>query len=187
MPLLELVYVAAVGSFTTAAAISDLRTRRLPNWLTVPAFAAAVLMHTVVNGLAGLGFSLLGFATGFGLLLILWLIGGGGGGDVKLMGALGAWLGVSLTLCVFLISALIAAVVTVAALLAGMLSRSYGYVNRRYLATGSAGRLAPRRPGDEDSRQRRQVQRRVLPYAVPVALGTWFMLALAWTSSRLPW
>jgi len=90
MILPNLVFVLVVGAFTAVAAVSDLRTRRLPNWLTVPAFAAGLLAHTVVNGFAGLGFALLGFATGFGLLLVLWLIGGGGGGDVKLMGALGA-------------------------------------------------------------------------------------------------
>jgi len=185
---LALVYVTAVAAFTTAAAISDLRTRRLPNWLTVPAFAAAVLMHTVVNGWAGLGFSLLGFATGFSILLVLWLIGGGGGGDVKLMGALGAWLGVSQTLVVFLLSTLIAAAFTAVVVLAGMLSGGFGHVRRRYFAAGSAGR--PTRRGAaaaDESRKRRKQQRRLMPYAVPVALGTWLVLTFAWTSSTLPW
>ena len=184
---LELVYVAAVAGFTTAAAISDLRTRRLPNWLTVPAFAAAVLLHTLVNGLSGLGFSLLGFATGFGILLVLWLIGGSGGGDVKLMGALGAWLGVSLTFGVFLLSALLAAVATVVLALAGMLSRGFGNVHRRLLAPGSASRPTSRSASGEEARRRRKQERRLMPYAVPVALGTWLVLALAWSSSTLPW
>ncbi len=184
---LELAYVAAVAGFTTAAAISDLRTRRLPNWLTVPAFAAAVLTHTAVNGLAGLGFSLLGFATGFGILLVLWLIGGSGGGDVKLMGALGAWLGVSLTLTVFILSTLLAAVATAAVVLAGMLSRGYGQVKRHCLAAGSAGRPMPRGAAGEEARRREKQKRRLMPYAVPVALGTWMVLAFAWMSSTLPW
>lgn len=76
MSLLDLFFVAAVTVFTTAAAISDLTTRKLPNWLTVSAFVAGLLTHTVIDGLAGLGFSLLGFVTGFGILLVLWLIGG---------------------------------------------------------------------------------------------------------------
>ena len=184
---LELVYVAAVVGFTTVAAVSDLRTRRLPNWLTVPAFAAALLMHTAVNGLAGLGFSLLGFATGFGILLVLWLIGGSGGGDVKLMGALGAWLGVSLTLSVFILSAILAAVATAALGLAGMLSRGYGHVQRHCLAAGSAGRPTSRDAAGKAARRRQQQKRRLMPYAVPVALGTWIVLAFAWMSSTLPW
>jgi prepilin peptidase CpaA len=143
-----------------------------------------VLTHTAVNGLAGLGFALLGFATGFGILLVLWLIGGGGGGDVKLMGALGAWLGVSLTLGVFILSAVLAAVATAAVVLAGVLSRGFRRVQRRCLAAGSAGRPTP---GDEEELTRQRQQRRVMPYAVPVALGTWIVLALAWMSSTLPW
>jgi prepilin peptidase CpaA len=187
MAPLEIVYVAIVAGFTTAAAVSDLRTRRLPNWLTVPAFAAAVLMHTAVNGLAGLGFALLGFATGFGILLVLWLIGGGGGGDVKLMGALGAWLGVSLTLSVFLLSTLITVVITAVLVLAGMLSRGYGQVKRHCLAAGSAGRPTPRGAAGEEARRREKQKRRLMPYALPVAVGTWMVLAFAWMSSTLPW
>ena len=184
---LSLLFVAAVACFTIAAAASDLRTRRLPNWLTVSAFVAGLAGHTAINGLAGLGFSLLGFATGFGILLILWLIGGGGGGDVKLMGALGAWLGASLTLRVFLISTALAAVATGAILLTGMLSRGFGFVQRRYLATGSAGRSSVSRPGEAQALRRRRQKRRMMPYAVPVAVGTWLVLGLAWKTAALPW
>lgn len=184
---LSLLFVAAVTCFTIAAAASDLRTRRLPNWLTVSAFVAALAAHTAINGLAGLGFSLLGFATGFGILLILWLIGGGGGGDVKLMGALGAWLGASLTLRVFFISTALAAVATGAIFLTGMLSRGFGYVQRRYLAVGSAGRSSVSRPRDEKALRRRRQKRRMMPYAVPVAVGTWLVLAFAWKTAVLPW
>ncbi len=189
---MNLFFVAAVAGFTMTAAISDLKTRKLPNWLTVSAFAAALLMHTVINGLSGLGFSLLGFVTGFGILLVLWLIGGGGGGDVKLMGALGAWLGVNLTLRVFFVSTAMAAVATGALLVVGMFSRGFGFVQRRYLVTGSTGRPASSTSasstsaGSKFSRLRRQ-QRRVMPYAVPVALGTWVVLMVAWHTTGLPW
>ncbi len=181
MSLLDLFFVAIVTGFTITAAISDLMTRKLPNWLTVSAFVAGLLMHTVINGLAGLGFSLLGFVTGFCILLVLWLIGGGGGGDVKLMGALGAWLGAGLTLRVFFVSTVLAAMATGAMLLAGMLSRGFGFVQRRYLATGSA------RPTGREARRLRNQRRRLMPYAVPVALGTWLVLFLAWQSASLPW
>ena len=186
MDLLNTLFVATVACFTITAAVSDLRMRRIPNWLTVSAFAGGLVMHTVVNGLAGLGFSLLGFAMGFGILLILWLIGGGGGGDVKLMGALGAWLGASLTLSVFLVSTGFAAMATGAILVAGMLSRGFGFVQRRYLAVGSAGRSSSFGPEDRRARQLRQ-KRRMMPYAVPVALGTWVVLGFAWMTANLPW
>lgn len=188
MSPLNITFVLIVSAFVATAAFSDLRTRRLPNWLTVPALLAAVVMHTCINGFSGLVFSLAGFGTGFGILLILWLVGGGGGGDVKLMGALGAWLGSSLTLTVFLISTSLAVVATAAILLAGMLSRGYWSVHRRYLASGSTSRpnRAKKRRSEEDRVRRRQ-ERRVMPYAVPVAFGTWLVLAFAWKASHLPW
>ncbi len=187
MSPIELFFVVAVVVFTTAAAISDLTTRKLPNWLTVSAFVAGLLAHTVTGGLSGLGFSLLGFATGFCILLVLWLIGGSGGGDVKLMGALGAWLGVGLTLQVFLVSTALAAMATGARLLAGTLSRGFGFVQRRYLATGLAARSRSGSPRDREARRRQRQRRRMMPYAVPVALGTWLVLASAWHSATLPW
>lgn len=185
----NLVFVAIVGAFVAVAAVSDLRTRRLPNWLTVPALGAGLLAHTVMNGFAGLGFALLGFCTGFGILLVLWLIGGGGGGDVKLMGALGAWLGSSLTVAVFLTSTVLTVAATAAILLAGMMSRGYSYVHRRYMRPSGVRRQGKRkRPIDaEEARIEARTKRRLMPYAVPVAFGTWAVLALAWMAQKLPW
>ncbi len=189
MSLSHILFVSIVGIFVAVAAVSDLRTRRLPNWLTVPAFGAGLLAHTVMNGFTGLGFALLGFATGFGLLLVLWLIGGGGGGDVKLMGALGAWLGSSLTVAVFLASTVVAVGATAAILLAGMFTRGYSYVHRRYVRPSTASQFnrKKRHATGEDAEREARMKRRLMPYAVPVALGTWAVLAVAWMAQKLPW
>lgn len=187
MDHMTLLFIVPIAVFTATAAVSDFRTRRLPNRLTVPAFAAAVIMHTAVNGFAGLAFSLGGFATGFAVLLVLWLIGGGGGGDVKLMGALGAWLGAGLTLQVFFAGTILAAMATGAILLWGLLTRGYVAVQRRYLATGSGGRKRRRKPVARRDRQIQRQRRRLMPFAVPVALGTWLVLAAAWKTAELPW
>jgi len=184
MTLLHAFFLIAVAGFTLAAAFSDLRTRKLPNWLTVPAFAAALVVHTAVSGLAGLWLSLLGFALGFGILLVLWLMGGGGGGDVKLMGALGAWLGPTLTLQVFLVSAVAIVILAGGTLFLAFVGRGFRYVQRRYLAGRWA---APANTLKSDEKWLAQRQRfRILPYAVPVALSTWVVLALAWKMSDLP-
>ncbi|MBL0715190.1 MAG: prepilin peptidase [Desulfosarcina sp.] len=50
-------------------------------------------------------FALTGLFTGSGLLLVFFLMGGMGGGDVKLMAALGAWLGPVATLNLFVLTA----------------------------------------------------------------------------------
>src|SRR5262245_16733167 len=106
-------FFGCLALFSVAAAVSDFRFRRIPNWLTVPMFVLGLVFHAVVGGWAGSGTglidsglksSLLGFFVGFGTLFALWLIGGGGGGDVKLMGALAVWLGYPLVLLVLICS-----------------------------------------------------------------------------------
>lgn len=184
----NLFFVASVALLTVTAATIDLRSRRVPNWLTVTGLGAAVLLHTVMQGPAGIGFALLGFATGFGLLLILWLIGGAGGGDVKLMGAVGAWLGVGLTWRVFLVSTALAALAAAALMLTGMLSKGFGHVSRRYLTPSSAGRSTSKtKEVDMEARRKLRQKHRLIPYAVPVAVGTWLVLAAAWCTTGLPW
>ena len=98
----------AAMTLTAIALIFDLRLRRIPNALTVLFFILGLSFHIVLAGWPGLRFSLLGFAAGFGPLFLLWLLGGGGGGDVKMMGALGAWLGGPVTILIFLGSAIAA-------------------------------------------------------------------------------
>jgi len=184
MNFIDTLFLVGLVSFTLTAALSDLRTRKLPNWLTVSAFAVAVIAHTALNGLSGLGFSLLGFAAGFSVLLVLWLIGGGGGGDVKLMGALGAWLGASLTLQVFLVSAVLIAMFMCLVFLFSLCTRGFTYVGRRYLAGTFSG--TAKLGWDENRRRQQRIQCRIMPYAVPVALSTWLVLAMAWSTTGLP-
>ena len=75
------------------AAIVDLRSRRIPNVLTSLGAVAGLVFHAWAGGVAGLGQGVAGWATGIGLFLPLFLLGGMGAGDVKLLGAVGAWLG----------------------------------------------------------------------------------------------
>lgn len=79
--------VLAVATFT------DLRSRRIPNWLVFPFFGAGIAVSCWLHGWHGLGQSLGG--AGLGLLLygILFFMGGMGAGDVKLCAAIGAWIG----------------------------------------------------------------------------------------------
>jgi prepilin peptidase CpaA len=74
-------------------AVIDLRTRRIPNILTFGGAAAAFAYSVHANGLTGLGLSVAGWATGIVLFLPIFIVGGMGAGDVKLLGAVGAWVG----------------------------------------------------------------------------------------------
>jgi prepilin peptidase CpaA len=85
--------LALVLGIGVTAAIWDVRTRRIPNVVTLGAAAAGVLYAAVADGGGGLLWSLAGWATGLVLFLPLFALGGLGGGDVKLLAAFGAWLG----------------------------------------------------------------------------------------------
>jgi prepilin peptidase CpaA len=97
---------AALIAVATLATWFDLKERRVPNALTVPSFAFAVLVG-LLNGLPGLGWALAGGAICFLFALPLFLAGGLGGGDVKLLTAFGAFLGPDRLILGFVVMALV--------------------------------------------------------------------------------
>lgn len=75
------------------ACITDLRHRRIPNLLTFGAAGLALVFHGAVAGASGLQDAAMGWLVGTALFLPFFLLRGMGGGDIKLLAALGAWLG----------------------------------------------------------------------------------------------
>jgi prepilin peptidase CpaA len=86
----------AVVALGTAATVADWRTRRIPNALTFGAAAVALAFAAATGGVAGGLWSLAGFGLGLAIFLPLFALRALGGGDVKLLAAIGAWLGPSL-------------------------------------------------------------------------------------------
>jgi prepilin peptidase CpaA len=95
------------------AGTTDWRSRRIPNWLTVPALALGIAVNTGLRGWAGARDSLLGAGLGLLLLLPFVLVRSLGAGDWKLVGALGAFLGPQNLLTVLFATALIAGLMAV--------------------------------------------------------------------------
>jgi prepilin peptidase CpaA len=91
--ILIMIVPAIVVSICLVACVFDVRTRRIPNWLTLSGAVAGLLYHLATSGLGGLQTAAAGWVLGLLLLLPYFALGGMGGGDVKLMAALGAWLG----------------------------------------------------------------------------------------------
>lgn len=87
-----LVQWGAVLGASLAAAVWDLRCRRIPNLLTLPVFVLGLAFNTWVNGFSGAALSLGGAAVATLPFVVLYLYAGGGAGDAKLMAAVGAWL-----------------------------------------------------------------------------------------------
>ena len=113
------------------AAASDIRFHKIPNWLTFPAMAIGVFSHTGFKGLDGFIFSISGLVVGIAVLMIPYLFGGTGAGDVKLMGAVGAFLGAKGVFIAFLATSIVGGIYAIALL------AFYGYLKealKRYLA-----------------------------------------------------
>ena len=100
--LLEIFLVSVL----IASVYNDLRVQKIPNLLTYPTMIGAIAFHGFTSGLNGLLFSLSGLGVGMAVILIPYLLGGIGAGDVKLMGASGAVLGMKGVFIAFLITAL---------------------------------------------------------------------------------
>jgi len=91
----DLLYIqwGVVICASLGAAITDIRTRRIPNYLTISLLFSGLIFNLLMYG----GIALLG-AIGACVFLavpfvLLYAFAGGGAGDAKLMGAIGAWLG----------------------------------------------------------------------------------------------
>jgi prepilin peptidase CpaA len=90
MPLPILGWAAA---FLFIAVERDVHCQRIPNWLTFPACAAALLHGAFLGGPAGALDAALGAGAAFALLVLPYAVGALGAGDVKAAMALGAAFG----------------------------------------------------------------------------------------------
>ncbi len=104
--------------FTAVAAYFDLRFSRIPNWLTLSGCVVGLALNTNREGLTGLRHAVLGLLTGFALYLPLWLLHARGAGDVKLLAAVGAFLGPQNTLVLAIVAALVGGVLALALVVA---------------------------------------------------------------------
>jgi prepilin peptidase CpaA len=77
----------------SVATFTDLRSRRIPNWLVLPFLVAGIAASGWFHGWHGVGQSLAGMALGILIYGFLFWMGGMGAGDVKLCAAIGAWIG----------------------------------------------------------------------------------------------
>ena len=104
------IVVIILFSILIIASISDLFYKKIPNWLTFPSLVCGIFFQLILGGSDGLFSSLQGIAIGFVLTFILYLAGGLGAGDVKLMAAIGAFLGPKEIFLAFIFSSLLSGV-----------------------------------------------------------------------------
>lgn len=83
----ELIYPALSLACALTGAAFDLKSRRIPNFITFPGMLLGLLLHLSFDGWTGLGLSAAAGLIAGVIFAVFWLAGGMGAGDVKLMTA----------------------------------------------------------------------------------------------------
>lgn len=148
------------------AIVFDLLFRRIPNVLTVAAALLGLFLHALWSGMPGFLNSLGGLGLGFGVLLVFYLMGGMGAGDVKLMGGMGALLGVELTEAALIYTALVGGVMAVATVTANRAWKDTLY--RLLLLVTLRGKI----PDGPEGLKGLGPGRLTIPYGVAIGIGS---------------
>jgi Flp pilus assembly protein protease CpaA len=182
-------YLVLTGLMVVAA-YTDLRRMIIPKQLTLGALALGVVFNLVrgawvgangegtgvwllganglfVGALDGLLYAAAGFAIGFGLFLIMWLLNTCGGGDVKLFAALGAWIGPALSVPVLAGTIVLVIVFSIARLAWGALTRGFGRTARVYSSKEAA--KTRKQLGKDPAAAARKP--RLMTYSLPAAVS----------------
>jgi len=171
---LKPVVLGLAVALAVAAGVTDWRSRRIPNWLTVPGLLVGIAANAAFGGLTGLKSSLLGAGLGLLLLLPFVFLRSLGAGDWKLAGALGAFVGWGGLLDILIVSVFVA----------GIMALGLVIYKRRLLETlRNIGRLLGsmltfHMPGAEVSLDNPQSLK--IPYGVALALTTVLYGILNW-------
>ena len=149
----------------------DVRYRRIPNVIVLATLIAGISINTVFSGWQGMLSSVEGFALAFFPMLLMHIFGAMGAGDVKLFGAVGAVLGVSLVPLAFVVVVMLGAVLAIYTMLrAGTVFTTLHGVLRIFV-----GIL----PGWEMPRFTMSPDRRhTIPYGVAIMLGSLIAVAV---------
>lgn len=157
------VFVLAVSTFT------DLRSRRIPNWLVLPFLVVGLVVSVVPKSWHGIGIlhSLEGMGLGLVLFGILAFMGGMGMGDVKLCAAIGAWVGPQQLFVALVLTGIAGGIMALVWAAAG------GFLGE--LFTGTSDVLfgwRKRETGTEKEHTLQNPLARKMPYAPAIAIGT---------------
>jgi prepilin peptidase CpaA len=171
---LKPVVLGLAVAFAVAAGVTDWRSRRIPNWLTVPGLLLGIAANAAAGGWTGVKASLLGAGLGLLLLLPFVLVRSLGAGDWKLAGALGACLGPAPLVDVLMGSVFVAGIMALGLVI---------YKRRLKQTLRNIGRLLAsmvtlRMPGAEVSLDNPQSLK--IPYGVALALTTVCYGVLNW-------
>ena len=152
----------------------DYAQRRVPNWLNATLIVVGFAVQAAYFGTSGVMTGLWGLLIGFGLLIVPWMMNGMGAGDVKLMAAIGVWMGPMLTFYSFALGAVIGGVAAIVMILStGRLRMACGNLGIILAKCSSRQTLFSEFGGAKTFGTSSQL----LPYGVPLTAGTLIVLA----------
>jgi prepilin peptidase CpaA len=155
----------------TAAVYSDVRSHRIPNTLSLLGLVAGLALQFLGHGLSGMAAGLLGAGVGLGCFAPFYLLRAMGAGDLKLLAAVGAFLGPQAAFHAALFSLLAGGLGAIGYVLwCGLRAAASSFVQEGFAAAGVSAFIAA------------QVARRErLPFALPIAVGG---IAACWYSGE---
>lgn len=161
-----------VSATLVVAAVIDGLKLKVPNWITFPMIISGWIYSATLSPFAvweGLMYSLVGTAVGLVLLLPAYAIGGMGAGDVKLMAGVGAWVWGTVTLYAFAVSAIVGGLIAVAMVLFyrgwHKHKSQFWMIANEILTIKDPEKLAV-------IAAERKSTMMLLPYGIPIAIGT---------------
>lgn len=164
-----------VTAFVVIAAYIDGKELRVPNKITYPMIIAGWIYSMIAyqwsgeGWYVGLGWSLAGTAVGLATLLPAYSIGGMGAGDVKMMAGIGAWIYCVDTFYAFCVSAVVGALLSVGMILWAKQGQKHWnqffFIFNEIMTVRNPETLAT-------IAAERKSSMRLLPYGIPIAIGT---------------
>lgn len=159
------VYMVSLGALLLVLVVSvytELKDNRIPNWVTLPAVGVGLLAGYAPGGIT-LAASVQGFLIGFLFLFVFYMFGGMGGGDVKLMGALGALMGYPAILTT----------VVYTAVLGGFMAFAVLIWNRNFWhgLWQSVAMLLRRKKPESETTEEAEDKMGTVPYGIAIVLG----------------
>jgi prepilin peptidase CpaA len=148
------------------ATVTDLRSRRIPNWLVFPYWLAGTVVQCVRSGWHGLGQSLAGAGLALLVFGVFFIMGGMGAGDVKLCAAVGAWIGPARILLALVFTGLAGGLMVLIWAALG------GFLHDLFKGTGDLMAGWKRGTLRDPEATIENPRRRKMPYAPAIAVGT---------------
>lgn len=158
---LSLAIIAAL-----VASVWDVKTRRIPNWLTASSVLIGLAVHGFLGGAHDMFLALAAAIVGGGIFAIFFVAGGMGGGDVKLMAAVAAIVSFHSLFQVMVLTAIMGGVFALCLAIAhGRLKQTVQNIKLLFVHHRYQGLT----PHPEINVANRQTLR--LPYAIAIAAG----------------